>query len=240
MSPLDRLGWLRALALTSAPGYALRVAGVLAYHANSESGEARPGLRNALGPDTSKRGAAWLRAHGWVSVTDRPGKPAVYILTRGTDAPGALMHPVQESTHTRGTEAPGPGAPVPPEPGIQGKNQGVGEPSEKSHLGGDPMMTFPIKGGGTWTMTPDLLTVLTRAHPGKSIPQELHRAAAWLVCNPTKAKTAAGMKRFLNGWMERTAGAVPMAGVSFPALPPEEAGEDDDIRYMPAARRVRA
>ena len=63
MSPLDRLDWMRHLAITAAPACACKVAAVLAFHANSETGRSWPGLGNALGAHTAKRGARWLVTH---------------------------------------------------------------------------------------------------------------------------------------------------------------------------------
>ena len=109
MSPLDRLSWLRAIAMTEAPSCAWKVAAVLAEHTNASTGLSWPGLRNAIGIDSAKRGARWLVEAKWIEAAESlPGKPTVYRLTRGSVAPGAVLPPVQDSSHTRGRAAPGP------------------------------------------------------------------------------------------------------------------------------------
>lgn len=239
MSPVDRLEWLRALALTKAPGYALRVGAVLALHANSASGESRPGLRNALGADDAKRGAAWLRSHGWVQVGAAPlGKATSYTLTRGTEAPGAPKHPGHRSTTPRGTEAPGPGAPKPPEPGIPSIEPRIlAKPHDEVPPGGASAgRAFLLKDGEVWTMPSDLLATLTRAYPGKNVEAELDKAAAWLVCNPTRRKTDKGMPRCLNGWLRRAKECAP-AATPFPTLPPDD-DDDDGVHYRPTFKRA--
>ncbi len=214
VSPIDRLEWLRAVVSSGAPGHALRVAVILAVHANSGSGEARPGLRNAVGVDVAKRGAAWLRLYGWSAIADeRPGKATIYTLTRGTSAPGAPMHPVQGSTHTRGAYAPTPGAPVPPEPGIPGNEPG-NECSEHS---------FKMRNGTSWKPSLDLIAKLTKANPDKDVTTEMERASLWLDTNPAKRKTASGMPRFLAGWLARADRVTVASDVDRSAreLPPE-------------------
>ena len=85
-------------------------------------------------------------------------------------------------------------------------------------------------------MKSDLLATLTRAHPGKDVPGELDRAAAWLACNPTKGKTAKGMPRFLNGWLQRADGCAP-AATPFPPLPPDD-DDDDGVHYRPTFKKT--
>lgn len=247
MSPVDRLAWGLALAADKPPACAYAVALVLMEHANSATGEARPGLRERLGVDTAKRGARWLKGHGWVDVVRaEPGRPVVYRLTagrmpRGKTAPGAGLHRVQHCPDTRCNPAPGPGAVLPPEPGKnQGSNQGVREDGDQARRGDDTVMTFPTKVGGTWTMTAAFLAALVRDHPDVDVPHQLHQAAAWLIRKPARAKTAAGMRRFLNSWMERShKTASPPPSVPFPTLPPED-DVGDDVRLTLPAGRVRA
>ena len=92
----------------------------------------------------------------------------------------------------------------PLEPGKnQGDNQGVAEPPPEVRA--DEAATgyaFPLKGGGTWPLPSHLLATLTTAHRDKDVPGELRRAAAWLACNPSRAKTAGGMPRFVQGWLD--------------------------------------
>lgn len=63
---------------------------------------------------------------------------------------------------------------------------------------------FPCVGQReTWTPPQDLLLAWASAYPALDIAGEIARARAWAVSNPAKRKTARGMPRFLNSWLER-------------------------------------
>jgi hypothetical protein len=262
MSPLDRLRWAAAVASCALPATCYRLAAHMAMMAADGTGvvwASRATLAGAMGCDKARFPSAFraMEAAGFLVRGDLVG-PVGRRTYRWTMAiPGAEVAPVPHAEPALGAESAPPAEVACPPPaevatdplrkshangGSEGGSKGgiLSEPRSESPPDDAPAaMSFATKGGGTWTMTPDLLALLTRAHPGKDVPQELHRAAAWLACNPAKAKTAAGMKRFLNGWMERAAGAVqPLA--PFPVVPPEDDEDDDDIRYTPPARRVRA
>ena len=53
-----------------------------------------------------------------------------------------------------------------------------------------------------------------RAYPAVNVDQELMAMESWLDANPTKRKTKAGIKRFVNSWLSRAqnqGGSSPMA-----------------------------
>jgi hypothetical protein len=233
MSPVDRLAWLRDIASTDAPGCALRVAAVLAWHANGATGESRPGLRSAVGLNVAKRGGRWLRLAGWVKVKeDHPGKAVTYYLTRVTVAPGAITHPVQARSGTRVTSAPGLGSLVTPEQGHKDKNKDYlaerradastqrigdtpadpgGQLMDQSPVDGGPAgPVFMLRDGSTWRAQVDFLATLGTAFPNADLDFELAKAAAWCAANPAKRKTKVGMTRFLNSWLTRS----PVRGVA--------------------------
>ena len=67
-----------------------------------------------------------------------------------------------------------------------------------------PVELIPLPGvQGEFPVSQVLADELQRAFPGVNIRAELAKARAWCVTNPTKRKTAKGVPRFLNGWMER-------------------------------------
>lgn len=66
-----------------------------------------------------------------------------------------------------------------------------------------PVELIPLPGTGEYPVSPQLVNELQRAYPGVDIRAELGKARAWCVTNPTKRKTARGVPRFLNAWMER-------------------------------------
>ena len=41
------------------------------------------------------------------------------------------------------------------------------------------------------------------AYPGVDVAGELGKARAWCLSNPRKRKTRNGIRRFLNGWMDK-------------------------------------
>lgn len=90
----DRVEWLFSITQDSVqpPPCAYEVAILLAKHANSETGEAYPGLGSKLGKDNARRGAKWLRDRGWiVPVREIIGRQTTYRLV-------AEQHRVQSST----------------------------------------------------------------------------------------------------------------------------------------------
>ncbi len=62
---------------------------------------------------------------------------------------------------------------------------------------------FPLKDGTTFEAEESYVSQLQEAHPHLNIEHELRRARLWLVSNPGRRKTRAGMKRFLTNWMSR-------------------------------------
>ena len=54
----------------------------------------------------------------------------------------------------------------------------------------------------------------SRAYPAVNVDQELMAMESWLDANPTKRKTKAGIKRFVNSWLSRAqnqGGSSPIA-----------------------------
>jgi len=59
------------------------------------------------------------------------------------------------------------------------------------------------QGSGPWDVTQDIHDGWVIAYPGVIHLTEYRVAAEWLKANPTKRKTRRGMRRFLNGWLDR-------------------------------------
>lgn len=62
---------------------------------------------------------------------------------------------------------------------------------------------FVLKSGNTWALTPEKFAEYQVSFPGVDIEAELRAARQWILDNPTKRKTPAGMPRFLSGWLSR-------------------------------------
>lgn len=63
--------------------------------------------------------------------------------------------------------------------------------------------SFVTDGGDAWVLPDDFTAELKRAFPAIDVPAELDSARLWLISNPTKRKTATGMRRFLFSWFKR-------------------------------------
>lgn len=71
----------------------------------------------------------------------------------------------------------------------------------------DPVLTyFPASGPGAgkgWPLTAAKLAEWEAAYPGLDCRGELRKAKQWLLDNPGRRKTLAGMARFLGAWLGR-------------------------------------
>lgn len=86
------------------------------------------------------------------------------------------------------------------------KNGGkTAENSGSPHPSSPVVVSFPVSGGGgDWPLTEDYVHRLTELYPGIDVILEAKKALNWVEINPSKKKTAGGMKRFLATWMERS------------------------------------
>src|SRR5262245_34521437 len=63
------------------------------------------------------------------------------------------------------------------------------------------VLLFPVVGQhDPWMPTDQQVRQWQELYPGVDVAQELRKALAWTVANPTKRKTARGMPRFLVSW----------------------------------------
>ena len=74
--------------------------------------------------------------------------------------------------------------------------------SDEAWLKGEP--EFPTRcSAGNWRLEGKYLAELMRRYPMGWLAREVAKSWMWLVSNPGKKKTARGMTRYLNSWLER-------------------------------------
>jgi hypothetical protein len=66
------------------------------------------------------------------------------------------------------------------------------------------VLMFPVVGQhDPWMPTDEQVTQWQALYPDLDVAQELRKALAWTVANPSNRKTARGMPRFLVSWLNR-------------------------------------
>jgi hypothetical protein len=89
------------------------------------------------------------------------------------------------------------------------------------------VLSFPVVGGRgskpEWALTATHVDSLQQAFPGVDVLGECRKAHSWIDANPSRRKTANGMKNFLHGWMSRTNDRGRKPTGMFPAQDPEDA-----------------
>jgi hypothetical protein len=70
------------------------------------------------------------------------------------------------------------------------------------------VLEFPVahrKGHAeTWPLRDDYVAELATAFPALNVPEQCRKALAWVRANPSRKKTARGMRAFLFSWMDRS------------------------------------
>jgi uncharacterized protein YdaU (DUF1376 family) len=81
------------------------------------------------------------------------------------------------------------------------KGNGAAHPDEPRDA--SPIMErIPII-GGEFSATQTFVAELTRLYPAVDVPQTLREIRGWCIANPTKVKTARGVKKFVVSWIAR-------------------------------------
>lgn len=62
---------------------------------------------------------------------------------------------------------------------------------------------IPLNTGEEWPAHKSFADEMQRLYPVVDVPLTLKEIRAWCIANPTKRKTQAGVKRFINGWLSR-------------------------------------
>ena len=139
----------------------------------------------------------------------------VYVLNLGGEnaAPhGANGSPPSESDAPP-SEQVAPGGSEPAAPGIshsfesvnESVNESVTSASDESDLPSSEVVSLICKDGTEYKVDPGYLQEIINLHPRIDVTAELQAMRAWLLSNPGKRKTGAGMKRFINSWLTRAA-----------------------------------
>ena len=63
--------------------------------------------------------------------------------------------------------------------------------------------SIPLSNGSEWLPSVSDYEEWTRIYPGVDIANEFNRMRQWCLSNPTKKKTARGIRRFVTGWLDR-------------------------------------
>ena len=81
------------------------------------------------------------------------------------------------------------------------------------------LLSFPVNGPGgpTWACRKSLCDEMSLLYGGVDVIPEFRRALAWILANPGRKKTAAGMRRFLANWLSRAQENGHLAQKSKPA-----------------------
>ncbi len=94
-------------------------------------------------------------------------------------------------------------------------------------------LTIPLNTGGEHPVTEDELGEYRRLFPAVDLPRELLLARRWCLDNPTKRKTARGVRAFLTRWLERAQDRAPGR-----LLQPVHGGSREAARPLSAVDRV--
>ncbi|WP_417518806.1 helix-turn-helix domain-containing protein [Marinobacter sp.] len=139
---------------------------------------------------------------GYVSVVGNefggaPGATRLYqICMEAIAAPRTDATPSAHATPS--TDAQRRVAPM-RETGSTHATQTVSEPLYEPPL----VVSLLCKDGTEFQAPADFVKEMVALHPGKNIPDQFMAMRNWLVSNPGKRKTQAGMKRFIGGWLSR-------------------------------------
>jgi len=78
-------------------------------------------------------------------------------------------------------------------------------PARSQEPDSEPVLSFPVVGKPKeWILTAAKLEEYVETYPALDHMAEARTARQWCIDNPTKRKTAKGMTKFLNGWMDRS------------------------------------
>jgi len=75
---------------------------------------------------------------------------------------------------------------------------------QKSPKTEECVITLTLNGGGEYEVTKELFDYFKETYPHLDLMQELRSMKAWLDTNVAKRKTERGMRRFINGWLQKS------------------------------------
>lgn len=82
-------------------------------------------------------------------------------------------------------------------------------PSASSLTAHPPEYEIPLKDGTVYIVTENDVETFQQLYPGTDTKKEFRGMVAWCLANPTRRKTRAGVKRFINGWLSRSQDHIP-------------------------------
>jgi hypothetical protein len=114
------------------------------------------------------------------------------------------------STKNEGENAFTPGV-LPEYSGSEGKGKGEGKEKEKKNsaepsFGGSalaPVEPILLADGSEYRPTQEQYGRLCHLYPGVNVAASIRSMSAWSLANPTRRKTARGILRFMNAWLDR-------------------------------------
>ena len=88
--------------------------------------------------------------------------------------------------------------------GSKGKESNKGFSAEPAEAGSaPPVIQIPLNDGSVFPVTQDDINNWQELYPAVDVTQELRKMKGWCEANPTRKKTKAGVKRFINGWLAK-------------------------------------
>lgn len=78
------------------------------------------------------------------------------------------------------------------------------EPCDVSTLAASPaVIELPLNDGTGYGVTQEFADEMAKLYPAVDVMQQLNAMKGWLIGNPSKRKTRAGIKRFITSWLAR-------------------------------------
>lgn len=105
-----------------------------------------------------------------------------------------------------------------PKPNLETETEEEGEPfscAEPVEDGSPPVITLTLNDKSEYPISEEQAEEWAGLYPAVDVIQQLRSMKGWLDANPTKRKTKAGIKRFINGWLSKEqnkGGSVPSQG----------------------------
>lgn len=77
------------------------------------------------------------------------------------------------------------------------------KPCPKPEIDTSPVIENIPLNSGEWPARQSFVQEMERLYPAVDVPATLREIRAWCIANPTKRKTQAGVKRFINAWFSK-------------------------------------
>ena len=96
--------------------------------------------------------------------------------------------------------------------GVKGIDTGAGKKVGKA-AGPSPkvFIQLPLNTGDLYDVTEDYVAEKQALYPAVDVKQQLRAMKGWLADNPKNRKTKSGIRRFINGWLDREQDKAPRA-----------------------------